>query len=197
MCDSCLGIEKILRSFTQSDSSSGSGSSSDLADTSASSTPPCTTTESCLESVADELERKISSMVAVCVQGSAESLQTLLPLVTDTIHLALRQLSAHAEDKENQSDNTQSVSSAPITSVWGVAAVSALSKYLDPVILGEKIKSVAERISYGNRSKGALLFEDTEPLALWRWETLRYHMSPPITHNCTALTLTVLLYFTC
>jgi hypothetical protein len=118
------------------------------------------------------------------VQGSSETLSALLPLVTDTIRLALRHLEqspeADEKDKEEakvgeiEGENTPAQSSAPITSVWVASAMSALSEYLDPVILGEKIKSLAERTAHGNKVKGVLMFEDCEPSALWRWETMRY-----------------------
>ena len=201
LSDSNLGIEKIIGSFAQSDSTQNSSSSANPPE-GAESTPlsqSTSTPEGCEESVADELERKISSLVAVRVQGSSESLQALLPLVADTIRHTLHQLEQHTgtdnKDKEKEKekeegvdeeegkevevedrvDNTPAPTSAPITSsAWYISAVSALSNYLDPVILGEKIKSVAARTPHGYRGKGALLFEDTDPAALWRWETLRY-----------------------
>jgi hypothetical protein len=120
------------------------------------------------------------------VQGSSEALSALLPLVADTIRLAIHHLEQRPEtdendkekevekEEENRLENTPAPSSAHITSVWVAAAMSALSEYLDPVILGEKIKSLAERTSHGNKMKGVLMFEDTEPSAVWRWETMRY-----------------------
>lgn len=53
------------------------------------------------------------------------------------------------------------------------SALLFLTTLLDPVLLGEKIKSLALREPYGPRGKTALLFEDSDPSSVWRWEILR------------------------
>jgi hypothetical protein len=185
-----LGIETIISNFAQQDSTQSSSSSATALE-STESTPPSQSTSTPTESIGEELERKISSLVAVRVQGSSEALSALLPLVADTIRLAIHHLEQRSEtdennkeeekevekEVENRLENTPVPSSAHITSVWVAAAMSALSEYLDPVILGEKIKSLAERTSHGNKVKGVLMFEDTEPSAVWRWETMRYSIT--------------------
>jgi hypothetical protein len=186
-----LGIETIISNFAQQDSTTRSSSSA-TAPEGTESTPPSQSTSTPAESIAEELERKISSLVAVRVQGSSETLSALMPIVADTIRLAIHHLEQRPEtdennkeeekeegkevekEVENRLESTPAPSSAHITSVWVAAAMSALSEYLDPVILGEKIKSLAERTSHGNKVKGVLMFEDMDPSAVWRWETMRY-----------------------
>lgn len=91
----------------------------------------------------------------------------LIDLSEETNHATDIPISAAADQS-----TTHSVP-ALVSEEWRTAALSALTKLSDPVILGEKIKSIAERQSYGTRGKGASLFEDTDPLSLWRWETVR------------------------
>lgn len=172
------------------------------------------------------VEDKINQLIAVSVQGSADSLSVLVPLVAANIRAAVLQLEDTAiksamtlsdptpsspsspsppshpsssqlsssspvsdpssalidlsEDTNQATDISAPVDQStvePVTTLvseeWRTAALSALTKLSDPVILAEKIKTIAERQSYGTRGKGASLFEDTDPLSLWRWETVR------------------------
>ena len=175
------------------------------------------------------VEDKINQLIAVSVQGSADSLSVLVPLVAANIRVAVLQLEDAAiksavtlSDPTPSSPSSPSPSSPPshpsssqlsssspvsdpssalidlsedtnqatdistpvdqstvepvttlVSEEWRTAALSALTKLSDPVILAEKIKTIAERQSYGTRGKGASLFEDTDPLSLWRWETVR------------------------
>ena len=56
---------------------------------------------------------------------------------------------------------------------WESNVRISLEKLTDIVVLGEKIKSLALREPYGPRGKNALLYEDSDPSSIWRWEALR------------------------
>jgi hypothetical protein len=145
------------------------------------------------EESAEALESKINAVIASCVQGSSEALHVLVPLVLGNINTAIAQLqiepSTDTSDTSTQpatpSTDTgsetptapapapASASAAPCTDAWRTAALTALNKLSDPVVLGEKIKSLAKRTPYGIRAGAALVFENTDLLSLWRWEILR------------------------
>ena len=69
-------------------------------------------------------------------------------------------------------DSNPSVHSPQILELRSKVRAS-LEKLSDLVILGEKIKSLFLRETYGTRGKYALLFEDSDPWSIWRWEALR------------------------
>ena len=132
------------------------------------------------------LESKINAVIASCVQGSSEALHILVPLVLTSINAAIAQLqlqlqlqidpSADMSIQPATPSSDPDVTPAPTAlfiDVWRAAALIALSKLLDPVVLGEKIKSLAKRTPYGIRSGVALAFENTDLFSLWRWEILR------------------------
>lgn len=48
--------------------------------------------------------------------------------------------------------------------------LSMLSRLSDQVVLGEEVKSLSVRESHGQRARAALVYEDMDPLAVWRWE---------------------------
>ena len=183
VCDCYLELEKTIDSLT-----AGHTPTQDP------SPEPCNTDVPAAEwseETAEALESKINAVIASCVQGSSEALHVLVPLVLNSINTAIAQLqiepSADSSDTSTQpttpSTDTDSdtptapapASAAPVpcTDVWRAAALTALNKLSDPVVLGEKIKSLAKRTPYGIRAGAALVFENTDLLSLWRWEILR------------------------
>ena len=150
----------------------------------------------------EALESKINAVIASCVQGSTDALHILVPLVLSAINTAVSKLRSQIDPPadgdvdvsiqpatatatpSSTSDvapiPSPSPSPAPAPSapdlspaVWCTAALTALGKLSDPVVLGEKIKSLAKRTPYGIRSGVALAFENTDLFSLWRWEILR------------------------
>jgi hypothetical protein len=52
--------------------------------------------------------------------------------------------------------------------------VAALSRYEDPIVLGEHIKGMGSRKSFGNRPTHTHnVWEDVSEMAIWRWECAR------------------------
>lgn len=144
----------------------------------------------------EALESKINAVIASCVQGSSDPLHVLVPLVLSAINTAVSKLQSQIDPPADvdvdvsiqpataTTSSTSDVASVPSPSpapsapdlspaVWCTAALTALGKLSDPVVLGEKIKSLAKRTPYGIRSGVALAFENTDLISLWRWEILR------------------------
>ena len=183
VCDCYLELEKTIEALT-----AGHTPTQDQ------SPEPCNTdglaAEWCEES-AEALESKINALIASCAQGSSEALHVLVPLVFSCINTAIAQLQIEPSadtctqhttlSTDTDSDTPTpppapapaSAPPAPCSDVWRTAALTALSKLSEPVVLGEKIKSLAKRTPYGIRAGAALVFENTDLLSLWRWEILR------------------------
>ena len=144
----------------------------------------------------DALESKINAVIASCVQGSSDALHVLVPIVLSAMNTAVSKLQSQIDPPADGDVDvsiqpaTATPSSIPdmapapspspspsapdlSTAVWCTAALAALGKLSDPVVLGEKIKSLAKRTPYGMRSGLALAFENTDLFSLWRWEILR------------------------
>lgn len=178
VCDCYLELEKTIDSLTAGHTP----------------TPePCNTDGTAAEwseETAEALESKINAVIASCVQGSSEALHILVSLVLSSINTAIAQLQIEPSadtstqpatpstdpDSDTPTDPAPTPAPAlpvPCTDVWRTAALTALNKLSDPVVLGEKIKSLAKRTPYGVRAGAALVFENTDLLSLWRWEILR------------------------
>ena len=141
----------------------------------------------------EALESKINAVIASCVQGSSEALQVLVPLVLSTMNTAVSKLQSQIDPPADgdvdvsiqpatatpfSASDMAPVPSSPSapdlsTAVWCTAALTAINKLSDPVVLGERIKTLAKRTPYGIRSGVALAFENTDLFSLWRWEILR------------------------
>lgn len=66
-------------------------------------------------------------------------------------------------------------SSAPLSQIITIMTEKVthsedLNALLEPLRLGEMVKSLANRTSYGVRGKTSLVYEDVSPLGLWRWD---------------------------
>jgi hypothetical protein len=115
------------------------------------------------ECSAEGLEQALNRFVVIAAQDSAASLSALVStLCEDSRDLQSRVRAWRLEtaaDVANEDDFFR-------CSVW--------RRFSDPLALGELLKTLVARVSYGYRSpseaKLCSVFEDTSTTALWRWE---------------------------
>jgi hypothetical protein len=112
----------------------------------------------------------VKAFVARSVQGSNAPLKEVVASTRaglQAVHNKVAALGAvDSTAEEGDSDAQESkLTNAPLV-------LDALARLLDNVVLAEEIKILAARQSYGNRGEKSLMFDCTDALAVWRWETL-------------------------
>jgi hypothetical protein len=97
-------------------------------------------------------------LIAACTQGSSEPLSELAQKISTMLREAIDFIS-------NGSNSCADVD------MLCSRVKPILEKYAsDTIVLGEEVKQIATRESYGARAKSAIAFEDTDSSAIWRWE---------------------------
>lgn len=98
----------------------------------------------------------IRTVIARKVQGSSLPLSAIIPDIIELfISLKKKVVEGVGATAENDS----------------VSPLQCIDKYCEPLKLSEDIKLLASRESYGLKGKNAPLFEDSDQLACWRWDT--------------------------
>ena len=102
-------------------------------------------------SPADELDSSVRRYIAFALQDSSDTLSQVVSELIDELSELLA------------GPSVDSLDLTPVSAHW-----------LNPLALGESIKTSAARKSYGYRSpqetKSSSVFEDSSLIALWRWE---------------------------
>jgi hypothetical protein len=105
----------------------------------------------------------VKAYVARMIQGSSAALRDTVAAVRSGLQTVY--------------DEIVKMEAAPVTADCGTEVNSkqlvldAVERLLDSVVLAEEVKSLAVRQCYGNRSEKSLMFDCTDALAVWRWET--------------------------
>ena len=104
------------------------------------------------------LEQALRSVLSWSLHNSSQSLSG----VVASLNADLRGLSSRLDE-------------LPVSpTLTALRSCTTWTRCADPLALGELLKTVAARVSYGYRSpeavRGRSVFEDSCPLALWRWE---------------------------
>ncbi|KAJ1391462.1 hypothetical protein B484DRAFT_473385, partial [Ochromonadaceae sp. CCMP2298] len=107
-------------------------------------------------------------VIARSIQGSASTLGVLVVEVQSVLARITKSVTDTPASSSDARDGVSDVLGVSLAAKQ--EALVVLGRLCDHVALSEEIKTVAERKEYGTRAKGALMFTDSNALAVWRWE---------------------------
>ena len=113
----------------------------------------------------EELQLLLRALIARLIQGSPQNLTDLI----DSIQASLSTITARLRDIPCSS-SFSSASSSDHTATRRAMVIEELTRLSESTKLAESIKTLADRESWRIKAKTSAQYDETDELAIWRWD---------------------------
>ena len=114
----------------------------------------------------EELQSLLRALIARLIQGSPQS----FPALIDSTQASLATITARLRGIPSSSSSSSSATPSDHTATRRAMVIEELTRLIESTKLAESIKTLADRESWRIKAKTSAQYDETDELAIWRWD---------------------------